>query len=199
MPDRVVPPELIPAGLLVRARLLGLTLLTVVTTVEPGATTVLVGHGHRGGVHPVIGKGVRAAGEVQVVRTIATVLVEPSPQAITTVCVSSVPGSVKVPDRLMLLPSLMVAGVLVRANAPGGTLTPKAVNDGLVLPPSLSVTVTVHRSKAIVGIGVAGEVQHIGGEAHRDGRAVAPGDDDRVRVECAGSVKVPERTRLPPS
>ena len=52
---------------------------------------VLVGHRHGRGVETVVGIGVAGAREVEIVAPRGTVLVAPSPQAMTTVCVSRRP------------------------------------------------------------------------------------------------------------
>src|SRR5437764_636454 len=53
---------------------------------------------------------------------LTVVLAEPSPQLIVTVCVSSVPGSVKLPLRVVELPSLMLVALRDRLTLAGATL-----------------------------------------------------------------------------
>jgi hypothetical protein len=59
---------------------------------------------------------------------LSTVGAEPSPQVIVTVCGSSLPGSesVKVPDRVVEPPSLIVPGAAASAVITGATLASPA-------------------------------------------------------------------------
>ena len=72
-----------------------------------------------------------------------TVLGEPSPQLMVTVCVSSVPGSVNVPDRVVLPFSLIVVALRLKLRLDGATLL--TVTDVLpvAMPVSSSATVTL--------------------------------------------------------
>ena len=70
------------------------------------------------------------------------VLALPSPQLMTTVCVSRVPGSLKLPLSVVESFSLIVAWLKVNWMLDGGTLLTLTLVPALVLAPSPSVTVT---------------------------------------------------------
>ena len=72
----------------------------------------------------------------------SVVVLLPSPQLMTMVCVSSVPGSAKEPLSVVESFSLMVAALSVNCALAGGRLITLTLVAALVLAPSLSVTVT---------------------------------------------------------
>jgi len=109
-----------------------------------GSCSILVRHCNVDGVggirRPVVQVLVRGAEAQHVGTRLSVVSAEPSAHLITTTCVSSVPGSVKDPLKVVDWFSLM--GVALRVTLAGATFFTATVVEAEAAAPSLSVTVT---------------------------------------------------------